>query len=82
MPWAYVEGSVIGAPAEAPMAITVNGVVAGFSATWADPATPGRMRFWAVVPPQMFRTGHNDVRIFLIHGTPSAPTLEPLRPFG
>ncbi len=81
-PWAYVQGTIKGAAPDTPVAITVNGVIAGFSATWRDPATPDAMSYWSVVAPEMFRDGRNDVRIFLIRGTPSAPTLEPILPSG
>ncbi len=80
VPWAYVQGTVSGTDPDTPLAISVNGVIAGFSGTYADPAAPGPLSFWTVVPPQLFSAGRNEVRLYLIHGSPSAPQLVPVFP--
>ena len=79
-PWTYVQGTIKGTEPDAPLAITVNGIVAGFSGTYADPESPDALSFWTVVPPQLFSDGRNEVRVYLIRGSPSAPELVPVFP--
>jgi hypothetical protein len=82
VPWAYVQGTVRGVDQETPLAITVNGVVAGFSATYRDPSSPDRQSFWTLVPPTSFERGRNEVRVYVIRGDPSAPELVAVFPEG
>lgn len=79
VPWAYVQGTVKDAESETPLAIAVNGIVAGFSATYNELFGD---TFWTVVPPQLFRKGSNEVRVYVIRGDPTAPELIPVRTEG
>jgi hypothetical protein len=75
VPWIVVEGSIAGASSDVPLVITVNGVIAGFSAT-ASPITVASFNpFWTVVAPEMFRAGTNRIGVYLVHGPPDDPTL-------
>jgi hypothetical protein len=78
-PWAYVAGSIDGVRRDAPLAIALNGTIAGFSATVGYTDAIQTMPFWSVLPPQMFRQGRNDVAVYLIRGDAAAPELEPVR---
>jgi hypothetical protein len=77
IPWAFVQGQLT-APNGAPLAITVNGVIAGMSEAYVE--QPGKQaKFWSSLPPQLFRRGHNTIGVDLIIGTPAAPQLVPVR---
>jgi hypothetical protein len=79
-PWTYVAGSVRGVPANAPLAIVVDGRIAGLSAVYRDPVDKRRSTFWTVAAPTLFRPGSNQVSIAEIRGSPASPTLAALRP--
>jgi hypothetical protein len=79
VPWRYVSGRTRGVAGDRPLAITVNGVVAGLSGTYRDPLDPDRTTFWGVLAPAPFRPGRNDVRVHRIEGPPDTPVLVPLR---
>jgi hypothetical protein len=75
IPWGWVQGTVRSLEQEHPIAVAVNGVIAGISATVSrGPGSP-RTAFWASLAPQMFVKGHNDIDVYLIDGTPAAPHL-------
>jgi hypothetical protein len=78
-PWAYVSGSIDGVGRDVPLAIALNGTIAGFSATVGYTDAIQTMPFWSVLPPQMFRPGPNDVDVYVIRGDAGAPELEPVR---
>jgi hypothetical protein len=75
-PWIWVTGELDAPVAGRAVAITVDGVVAGMSQ--AVRATNGS-RFWAVLAPQLFRRGHNDLGVALVDGDPRAPRVTPVR---
>jgi hypothetical protein len=73
VPWADVYGTAE-LPSGRPVAITVNGVVAGIYETWSRTgSTP--TEFWGLFPTQLFRNGANDVRLYAIGGSPAEPVL-------
>jgi hypothetical protein len=78
-PWAYVAGSVRGVAADAPLAVVVDGRVAGLSGAYQVPPETRRFTFWTVADPARFRAGTNRVVIAEIRGSPEAPVLAPLR---
>jgi hypothetical protein len=72
-PWLVVNGTVTRTAGGTPLAVSVNGVIA---AVTQSVKTPGALSpWWASLPPQLFVPGHNDVEVFEIAGTASAPTL-------
>jgi Sulfatase len=76
--WTYVEGYVNGAPNQVPLALAVNGVVAGL--TQANPFQGTTNGFYfAVLSPKMFRPGANDLTLYAITGPTRAPQLVPIR---
>jgi hypothetical protein len=79
-PWAYVAGSVRGVAANTPLAIVVDGRVAGLSAVYQDPIEKDRFTFWTVADPSLFPAGRSRVEVAEIRGSPTAPVLAPLRP--
>jgi hypothetical protein len=78
-PWYYSNGQVEGVRDATPLAVSVNGVVAGLSGAYANPLIPDDVRYWTVLDPKPFRRGRNDVRVWVITGDPGAPRLVPLR---
>jgi hypothetical protein len=81
-PWAYVSGSLEGAEAGTAIAISVNGTVAGLSGAVPESDAPAPLSFWAMLPPQLFRRGPNDVAVHLVRGQPGAAQLERVRVVG
>lgn len=77
IPWAWLEGRLDTGPTPEPMAITVNGVIAGL--TQSSPRGAGSADFWATLSPDAFRRGQNVVGVYLIRGTPASPQLERVR---
>lgn len=77
IPWTWISGSLTGVPPGHTVAITVNGVIAGFSDAYqyAD----GRNTFWSLLPPQLFRAGRNEIAIYEVAGDPGSPRLTPVR---
>lgn len=59
------------------IAISVNGVIAGLARTGPGPGTTHDIS--AMLAPNTFRNGANDVRSFVIRGTPQDPELVPIR---
>ena len=78
-PWAYVAGSVRGVAADTPLAVLVDGRVAGLSGVYQDAVDTSRFTFWTVADPTLFHAGRNSVEIAEIRGDPGAPVLAPLR---
>ena len=67
----------LGAGTDAAVAVIVDGRIAGVSSTFAD---RGRDHSFAVIVPETFLTrGAHAVTVALVEGTPSAPTLRPVR---
>jgi hypothetical protein len=79
VPWAYVQGTIKGVEPNTPLALTVNGVVAGFSGVYDEPGSD-ELAYWTVLPPALFRRGENDVRVYVIRGGPDDPGLVPVFP--
>jgi Sulfatase len=76
-PWTYVEGYLNGAPKPVPIALAVNGVVAGL--TIANPFQGTTNGFYfAVLSPKMFHAGANDLTMYAISGPAAAPRLVPI----
>jgi arylsulfatase A-like enzyme len=75
--WALVHGDVRAGPDQA-VAVAVNGVVAGMATTAPVPGSDRRV-YWATLAPQLFRDGRNDVRLYVVTGTPADPELTPVR---
>ena len=80
IPWAFVQGRLADANrAGVPLAITVNGVVAGVSETARTSAQSPGTSFWATLPPQLFERGRNEIGVYVINGTPADPRLVKVR---
>jgi hypothetical protein len=75
----YVAGSLDGVGEAQPLAITVNGEIAGFSGSYTNPLDESDVVFWTVADPKRFRRGDNEVRVWKIEGDPAAPRFTPLR---
>ena len=63
-------------PVDTPVAVAVNGVVS--AVTRAGPTPYGVAVFSALLYPEPFRTGANDVAVYAVSGDPGAETLQPL----
>lgn len=74
---AFAEGNV-DAPGEAPLAvaIAVNGTIAAVTPTWTTDEQAHH--FEAVLVPDRFRDGDNDVTVYLVGGVEGSRTLQPL----
>ncbi len=62
-----------------PLAVVVNGVVAGLSFTYRAPGSD-HTEFWGTLVPRFFHNGRNLVQTFTIDGPSEAPTLHLVRP--
>jgi hypothetical protein len=78
-PWLYVSGHVATPERGRPLAIAVNGVVAGLSETALDPGVANRTQFWGMLAPDAFVDGDNTVELYAIEGPADAPRLVPVR---
>jgi Sulfatase len=74
IPWAYGQGK-LRAQGGSTVAVAVDGRVAGTATTVGPALGPPRSAWWSTLAPQLFRDGKNDVRAYLVTGTPSAPQL-------
>jgi hypothetical protein len=74
IPWAELRGSIAISEERQPIAVAVNGVVAGVTET-SGRISDDRTAFAVVLPPELFRRGRNDVRLYVVSGTPEAPRL-------
>lgn len=72
-PWTYLRAHLDQGVGRQ-FAITVNGTVAGLATGSADPFGGGASLV-GVLPPQLFRDGNNQIRIYKIEGPPDAPRL-------
>jgi hypothetical protein len=77
IPWAAVHGSVGVAPGSW-VAVAVNGTVAVVSQTVGTKGADAS-EFAGLVPPKLVRDGRNDVRVYVVEGTPTTPRLRPTR---
>ena len=86
---AYVSG-VVQHPGQgrATVAVSVNGVVGGWSRAYFPGYFPNEIqqepgvhlrRFWAMVPPSLFREGENDIELHFVEGEPGSERLTPIR---
>jgi hypothetical protein len=71
----YVRADVRGAPARAPIAVVLNGKVAAVPRTIEH---DGDATLGAMIPPQWFRDGRNDLDFFAVVDTPGSASLRPL----
>jgi hypothetical protein len=79
VPWTQVSGTIDCPPSETPLAVAVNGTVAGLTASYDEtPGDPDGCTFWAELVPGLFRPGANEITLFAISGPPGAPVLKPL----
>ncbi len=62
-----------------PLAVAVNGIVAGLSFTYRAPGSD-QTEFWGTLVPRFFNNGRNLVQTFTIDGPPDAPVLHLLHP--
>ncbi len=76
IPWQRINGTLQGVEPGRTLAIGVNGIVAGISEVTRS--ADGHNTYWSSLPPQFFVDGHNDVRVYVVSGSPSAPTLAPI----
>jgi arylsulfatase A-like enzyme len=76
VPWAYVEGhaSIDGSH---DVAIAINGTIASVTTSFPDRIFGGAGLI-SVLPPSLFKPGDNDIQMYVVGGTPAAPTLEPV----
>lgn len=79
VPWTDVRGTVSTAEPDLPLAVAVNGVVAGFAGTYVANRGQGPAAWWAIVPPTAFRPGPNQITLYVVRGDPSAPRLVSVR---
>lgn len=79
-PWTYISGDVDCPATPVPLAVTINGTVAGLTSTsqvaFADPP---RCRYWGELAPSLFRSGSNQVGIYAVSGPPGTPVLSPVK---
>ena len=62
-----------------PLAVAVNGVVAGLSFTSRAPGSD-HTEFWGTLVPRFFHNGRNLVQVFSIDGPVGTPRLHLLAP--
>jgi hypothetical protein len=75
LPWTFVEGQVRGVPSNLTMAFAVNGVIAGFGEARPTHAGSTIGNYAAVLAPQFFHDGANDVRAYVVSGPAAHPQL-------
>jgi hypothetical protein len=77
IPWAAVHGTV-DVPPGTWVAVAVNGTVAAVSQTVGAKGA-STSEYAGLLPPKLVRAGANDVRVYVVTGTPSAPRLRATR---
>jgi hypothetical protein len=77
-PFVAIHGITTVAPGT-PIAVVVNGRVAGFSTSYRAP-TARQQEFWSTLVPRLFHEGRNQVQVYVIDGAPAAPTLHLVAP--
>jgi hypothetical protein len=75
--WAYLDGRIAGR-GKRTIAVTINGTVASVTQSLNDDIFGGSI-YAAVLPPSLFRPGNNDVQMYEVEGTPTAPVLIPIK---
>ncbi len=78
-PFVAIHGVTGALAAGVPLAVVVNGRVAGFSTTYRAPGSD-HSEFWGTLVPRFFHNGRNLVQVETITGPPSAPVLHLLAP--
>ncbi len=78
-PYAAIHGVTSEPRPGRPLAVVVNGVVAGLSFTYRAPGAD-HSEFWGTLVPRFFHNGRNFVQVFTIDGPTSAPVLRLLTP--
>jgi hypothetical protein len=68
-------GTLSGVRPGAPLAVALNGRISAVSVAYRNPGG-GPVRFSALAGEHAFRTGRNAVRVFVLGGSPSRPTLQ------
>jgi hypothetical protein len=77
-PWLYVLGRAGPTiPPDRTLAIAVNGTIAGVAQTFGPEEE--RPKFWSSLWPEAFKRDFNDVRVYAVGGTPTAPELTELK---
>jgi hypothetical protein len=76
-PYAAIHGISTMAEAGRPLAVAVNGVVAGLSFTYRTPGSD-HTEFWGTLVPRFFHNGRNFVQVYAIDGPVDAPRLHRL----
>jgi hypothetical protein len=74
-PWAYISGVVDQPQGGDPLAIAVNGVVAGLTYTYQGNPGASSTIYWSALNPRAFRRGDNSIQLYRIEGSASAPRL-------
>jgi hypothetical protein len=74
--WADISGTYAG-PGGVPLAVAVNGVIAGVFDTFGAPDA-SVSEWWGLMPPQLFVPGTNDLTVARVEGPPDDPVLRPL----
>jgi Sulfatase len=76
--WAYHVGYVYNTHVSMPMAIGIDGKIVAVARTASLAKGKATFVFTFVLPPQLVRPGRNDLTVYAIHGSPSAPTFDPI----
>jgi hypothetical protein len=74
----YVSGTITAGRPVA-VAVSVNGVIGGWSESFASDGGGDVRRFFTVIPPELLRAGRNDVRVYVVKGDAASPSLAPVR---
>lgn len=77
VPWSWISGTVADVAPGTSVAITVNGTIAGISELTRE--GDGTTSFWSSLAPQLFRAGPNEIGVYRVDGSPSAPRLTEVR---
>ncbi len=78
-PYAAIHGVTSDPHVGRPLAVVVNGVVAGLSFTYRAPGSD-HTEFWGTLVPRFFHNGRNFVQVYTIEGPMNAPVLALLAP--
>ena len=78
IPWAHVGGRLGTRTGGIPLAIAVNGTIAGVTESVLENPDSPEATFWATASPRSFRRGANEIVVYEIRGSPAAPRLRRL----
>jgi hypothetical protein len=78
IPWAYGEGFFNDLKGAQPIAIALNGKVVAVTVAKPFEDRPDSSFFTYSVPPSLVVPGNNPAQMFIIHGTPANPSLDPV----